>query len=578
MSTLSQLQRRVANPSLALSDLPPLLQRIYSARGITALQQLDFATQALHPPELLAGLPQAVQLLYQAFVHQQKIIVVGDFDADGASSSALAVLVLRAFGHPSVEYLVPNRFAQGYGLTPAVVEQAQQLGGQCLITVDNGIASHQGVALAKQYQMTVIITDHHLPAETLPAADAIVNPNLAQCHFPSKALAGVGVVFYLMLALRRYLREQQWFVQQAIKEVNLANYLDLVALGTVADLVPLDSNNRILVQQGLLRIRAGSCRPGISALLAIAKRQRQQVLATDLAFAVGPRLNAAGRLDDMSLGISLLLTDDLQQAEQLATQLDQLNQNRKQIEQEMTQAAWQLCEQLAQSANDLPAGLVLHQPQWHEGVIGILASRVKERFHRPVIAFAPTQQAGIWKGSGRSVSGLHLRDTLALIDSRYPQLLEKFGGHAMAAGMTVRQENLAQLTEQFAAIVAEQLSAEQLAGVIMSDGELTHAELTLDNAQLLRQAAPWGQAFPEPLFDGEFQLLQQKLINNQHLKVTVATLDDKLCLDGIAFNVDSQYWPDARCQRVHLVYKLAVNEFRGNRSLQLMIEKLWPVV
>ncbi|MNE14970.1 Single-stranded-DNA-specific exonuclease RecJ [compost metagenome] len=478
-------------------------------------------------------------------------------------------------GGSAVDYLVPNRFEDGYGLSPEVVEQAATRGAELILTVDNGISSHAGVDVAHAKGIQVLVTDHHLPGETLPAAEAIVNPNLRGCEFPSKSLAGVGVAFYLMLALRARLRDSGWFEQRALAMPNLAELLDLVALGTVADVVPLDANNRILVYQGLNRIRAGKCRPGIRALLEVANRDARQLAANDLGFALGPRLNAAGRLDDMSIGVALLLSDDIAQARMLANDLDALNLTRREIEQGMQVEALQLCDQLERSSTALPYGLAMYHPEWHQGVVGILASRIKERFHRPVIAFAPAGE-GILKGSGRSIAGLHMRDALERLDTLNPGLMMKFGGHAMAAGLSLEEAKFDEFRQRFGDLVGEWLDPAMLEGVIWSDGELALQELSLETAELLREGGPWGQAFPEPTFDGKFRILQQRLVGEKHLKLMVEPLGGGPLLDGIAFNVDTTLWPDSSVREVELAYKLDVNEFRGNRNVQLLIQHLWP--
>ncbi|MGC8426546.1 single-stranded-DNA-specific exonuclease RecJ [Mixta calida] len=571
-----QLRRREAAPDTALpTDFHPLLRRLYAQRGIGDARELERGAKFLHPWQGLSGMQQAVELLHQALRDQKQIMIVGDFDADGATSTALTVLALRSMGGQHVQYLVPNRFDDGYGLSPEVVEQAAARGAELILTVDNGISSHAGVLCAHQKGIPVLVTDHHLPGETLPEAEAIVNPNLDDSTFPSRALAGVGVAFYLMLALRAHLREQGWF-DNGLAIPNLAELLDLVALGTVADVVPLDANNRILVWQGMSRIRAGKCRPGIRALLEVANRDARQLAASDLGFALGPRLNAAGRLDDMSVGVALLLTEDLAQARMLASELDALNQTRKEIEQGMQAEALALCNQLERSSDTLPLGLAFYHPEWHQGVVGILASRLKERFHRPVIAFAPAGD-GTLKGSGRSVAGLHLRDALERLDTLNPGLILKFGGHAMAAGLSLEEAKFEQFSTLFSALVGEWLDADALQGVIWSDGELSAPDLTLPVAEMLRDAGPWGQAFPEPVFDGKFKLLQQRLVGERHLKVMVEPLGGGPLLDGIAFNIDTRLWPDASVRHVELAYKLDVNEFRGNRSVQLLIEHIWPL-
>jgi len=573
----SQLRRRTVDETAVLpSTLSPLLKRLYVSRGVRGAEDLERSVKGMLPWQQLTGINAAVEMLYQAFKTGQRIVVVGDFDADGATSTALSVLALRSLGGKEIGYLVPNRFEDGYGLSPEVVDQAKALGAELIMTVDNGISSHAGVEHAHQYGIPVLVTDHHLPGATLPAAEAIINPNLPDCEFPSKSLAGVGVAFYLMLALRSHLRDKGWFDEQGIAIPNLAEYLDLVALGTVADVVPLDANNRILTWQGLSRIRAGKCRPGIRALLEIANRDPQKLAASDLGFALGPRLNAAGRLDDMSVGVALLLCDNPGEARVLANELDALNQTRKEIEQGMQAEALALCDACLKSADDLPIGLAIYHPEWHQGVVGILASRIKERFHRPVIAFAPAGD-GTLKGSGRSIPGLHLRDALERLDTLNPGLILKFGGHAMAAGLSLEASKIEAFQQRFAELVEQWLDPALLEGEVWSDGPLQPQEMTLDIAEMLRDAGPWGQAFPEPAFDGRFRLLQQRLVGERHLKVMLEPAQGGPLLDGIAFNVDTARWPDAGVREVEIVYKLDINEFRGNRSLQLIIDHLWPL-
>ncbi len=558
------------------ANLPPLLRRLYASRGVSSAGELERSVRGMLPWQQLSGIDKAVALLYRALQEELRIVVVGDFDADGATSTALSVLALRALGCGNVTCLVPNRFDDGYGLSPEVVDQAHARGAQMILTVDNGISSHTGVDRAHELGIPVLVTDHHLPGETLPAAEAIVNPNLRDCTFPSKSLAGVGVAFYLMLALRAHLRDQGWFAARGLAEPNLAELLDLVALGTVADVVPLDANNRILTWQGLSRIRAGKCRPGIKALLEIANRDAQKLAASDLGFALGPRLNAAGRLDDMSVGVALLLCDNVGEARVLASELDALNQTRKEIEQGMQAEALALCEKLERSSETLPGGLAMYHPEWHQGVVGILASRIKERFHRPVIAFAPAGD-GLLKGSGRSIQGLHMRDALERLDTLYPGMMLKFGGHAMAAGLSLEASRFEEFQQRFGDLVTEWLDPALLQGEVVSDGPLSPAEMTLEVAEMLRDAGPWGQMFPEPLFDGRFRLLQQRIVGERHLKVMVEPVGGGPLLDGIAFNVDTTIWPDNGVREVSLAYKLDVNEFRGNRSVQLIIDDIWPI-
>ena len=560
--------RRTQGKAVSLLDVHPVLQRVYASRDIETAAELDYTLDKLLPPAQLGGLAAAVSLLEEAICGQQRIVVVGDFDADGATSCALSLRALRAMGATDVHYLVPNRFEYGYGLTPEIVAVAAELQPDLIMTVDNGISSIEGVAAARQQGIRVLITDHHLPGEQLPAAEAMVNPNQHGDTFASKNLAGVGVAFYVMLALRTRLREQGWFEKANLPEPNLAQFLDLVALGTVADVVPLDRNNRILVHQGIQRLRAGRCVPGIRALLEIAGRSLQRVVATDLGFTIGPRLNAAGRLDDMSVGIECLLTDDIHTARQLAAQLDELNRERKVIESDMQARALDAIARLDLQDEQLPVGLCLFDPDWHQGVIGILASRIKEQFHRPVIAFARSG-VGALKGSARSVSGLHIRDALDAVAATHPGLIDKFGGHAMAAGLSLAEENYPAFAAAFDAEVARHLSAADLTGVIYSDGELSEQELSLDTAQLLRDASPWGQGFPAPLFDGDFTVLGYRVVGEKHLKMTLQPAQSGCQIDAIAFNTAEL---PADCQRVHMAYRLDANEFRGIVSPQLIVE------
>ncbi|AIV04561.1 ssDNA exonuclease RecJ [Vibrio harveyi] len=574
-----EIQRR-PEPDLSLlpDSIPPILKRIYINRGITDVAQLETSARGLHSYQQLGGIDQAVELLFQAINEQKRIIVVGDFDADGATSSALSVLALRMLGSNNVDYLVPNRFEDGYGLSPEVVDQALELGAEMIMTVDNGVSSIEGVRYAKENGITVLVTDHHLPGQELPNVDAMVNPNLDNCAFPSKALAGVGVAFYLMMALCVYMRKQNWFAQQGMQEPKLMELIDLVALGTVADVVPLDENNRILVHQGLQRIRAGKARPGIQALIEVAKRDARRLVASDFGFALGPRINAAGRLDDMSFGVELLMCNNIHAARRMASELDGLNQTRKEIEEGMKQEAMAFCERLQFGENsELPYGLALFQRDWHQGVIGILASRIKEKFHRPVIAFADGGEGTI-KGSCRSIPGLHMRDALDFIDTQNPGLIIKFGGHAMAAGLTIKEQDFERFSRLFDEVVKKELDEAALKGVVMSDGELKPEEFSMNVAEQLRSGGPFGQAFPEPIFDGEFKVLHQKLVGEKHLKLMLEPLfkghPTNVMIDGIAFNVDLRRWPDASVKTVRLAYKLDVNEFRGNQSLQLMIDHI----
>lgn len=556
-----------------LGDLPPLLTRLYAARGVQSAEELDKGLARLIPYQQLKGVDAAVELLVDALEKGQRILYVGDFDADGATASSVGVLALRMLGAAWVDYLVPNRFEYGYGLTPEIVAVALEKRPDLLVTVDNGISSIDGVAAAKAAGLRVLVTDHHLPGHELPAADAIVNPNQPGCDFPSKAMAGVGVIFYVMLALRARLRERGWFSARGIASPNLAELLDLVSLGSVADVVPLDANNRILVHQGLARIRAGRARPGLRALLEVAGRDCRRITSTDLGFILGPRLNAAGRLDDMSLGIELLLCDDESVARDMAVQLDQLNQDRKAIEQGMQREALAQLKELP--VEEMPFGLCLFDPEWHQGVIGILASRLKERYHRPTIAFADAGD-GTLKGSARSVPGFHIRDALDAVAARHSGLISKFGGHAMAAGLSLPQENFGAFAAAFDAEVRRQLDEEDLTGRLLSDGQLGAEEFHLELARALRQAGPWGQHFPEPLFHGIFQIVQQRVVGERHLKLVLKTECGSLQLDAIAFNIDREIWPNPTVRWAEVAYKLDVNEFRGNETVQLMVAHIAP--
>ena len=570
------IRRRPADPAASLSDadLHPLLARIYTTRGVRTPAELDLALAQLLPPAQLRNADAAAVLLADAVAADKKLLVIGDFDADGATSTALAVSLLRQFGAREVDYLVPNRFEYGYGLTPEIVELAATRDPAVIITVDNGISSLDGVESARARGIATLITDHHLAGRTLPRADVIVNPNQPGCAFPSKNLAGVGVIFYVMLALRAQLRLRGWFAQRA--EPNLAHYTDLVALGTVADVVPLDHNNRILVAAGLQRIRAGLARPGIAALLDVASRDPRTVVASDLGFAVGPRINAAGRLDDMSIGIECLLSEDPARAAALAMQLHRLNQDRRLIESDMQeQALRELARlELVQEAEP-PLAMTLYQPGWHQGVIGILASRIKDRIHRPTIAFADGDPGQI-KGSARSIPGIHIRDILDAVAVRHPGLISKFGGHAMAAGLSLATQDYEAFSRAFVEEVARHAEDVELQAVLDSDGELAEADFQLELATALRFAGPWGQHFPEPVFDGVFQIVSQRLVGEKHLKLVLFPTSGSVLLDAIAFNVDRAVWPDPSIAQVEIAYRLDVNEYRGQRSVQLMVEHIVP--
>jgi single-stranded-DNA-specific exonuclease len=554
-------------------DMHPVLRRVFLSRRLRSAAELRYGLDALLPCDALKGIAAAAALLSTALRAQQRLLVVADFDADGATSCAVAVRGLRLLGAEDVRYVVPNRFAFGYGLTPEIVAVAAEQHPDIIITVDNGISSIEGVKAARARGIRVLITDHHLPGAVLPEADAIVNPNQPGDAFPSKHLAGVGVMFYVLMALRARLREEGWFRQRGLAEPNLAQLLDLVALGTVADVAALDHNNRILVSQGLARIRAGRCCEGIRALIGVAGRDPRQLVAGDLGFAVGPRLNAAGRLEDMSLGIACLLSDDAAEAGVMAARLDELNRERRLIEAEMQEQALAALAALRVGEEDpgLAVGVCLFQEAWHQGVIGILASRLKDRLHRPVIAFAAAGDANL-KGSARSVPGLHIRDALDAVAARHPGLLSKFGGHAMAAGLTLPREHLGPFSAAFDAEVRRHLAPEDLRGVILSDGELLPDDLGLELAEALRGAGPWGQAFPEPVFDGAFEIVNRRTVAERHLKLVVRAAGHQRLLDAIAFNGEGMVPADAA--RVRLAYRLDVNDYRGRRSAQLLVEHI----
>lgn len=573
------VQRRALAETLSLPEsITPLLRRIYSGRSIHDAAELELGLENLLPPRQLKGIDEAVDLLWHALQNKQRLLIVSDFDADGATSCALAIKALQSFGANHVDYIVPNRFEYGYGLTPEIVELAKTKSPDLLITVDNGISSVDGVAAAQAGGMKVLVTDHHLPPKEVPAADAIVNPNQYGCGFPSKCIAGVGVIFYTMLALRARLRTENWFADTGAVEPNMADLLDLVALGTVADVVPLDRNNRILVSEGLKRIRGGRARPGIAMLLRIAKRKPETLKASDLGFAIGPRLNAAGRLDDMATGIECLLAEQEGEAHQLAMLLDGMNQDRKQIETDMREQAFAFLDEFAFAEDSIPPALSLFDARWHQGVVGILASRVKEKYHRPVIAFADVsngEESGELKGSARSIPGFHIRDALDAVATKNPGLITKFGGHAMAAGLSLEKSKFERFREAFAEEAGRLLKPEQLQAILLSDGALSKEELSMSTAMQLGNGGPWGQEFPEPLFDGRFNLISQRRVGQNHLKMVLSPLDDRqLAIDGIAFNVADEDWPASDASEVEIAYRMDINEFRGNTSLQLMVEKI----
>jgi single-stranded-DNA-specific exonuclease len=552
------------------AELHPLLKRLYATRGASTAADLDLSLSELIPVSRLGGVAQAVDLLCRHHERHSGIVVVGDFDADGATSTALVVRQLTGLGFRRVAFLVPNRFQFGYGLTPEIVRLAAEQQPGLIITVDNGVSSHAGVAAAAALGIETLITDHHLAGESLPVATVIVNPNAPGEPFPSKALAGVGVAFYVMAALTREMQARDLCANPP----PVADLLDLVALGTIADLVPLDRNNRVLVHQGLRRIRAGRCSVGVRALLESANRSPPQVVAADLGFQLGPRLNAAGRLDDMTVGIHCLLTEDAATARMLAARLAQLNQDRKELEQQMQHEAMVAIDEMRAEDPSLPLGLCLFDESWHQGVVGLVAARVKDRVHRPVIALARADSVTL-KGSARSVANVHIRDVLNAVATRHPELIEKFGGHAMAAGLTLRAARLDEFRAAFDDEVCRWMCIDDTTGVVYSDGALTPNELTLEIARLLRDAGPWGQAFPEPLFDGCFGVRTARVLGDRHLKLEVQDGDGPGC-EAIAFrHFDHDDAPEVKPNsRVQLAYRLDVNQWNGAERLQLVVEHL----
>ena len=561
--------RRLSQGSRALGGVDDLIRQLYVNRGSHAPTKLGLA--GLQPAADLFGIDSAAELLARAVIEQRPILVVGDYDADGATGTVVALLGLRGLGAAQVDYLIPSRFADGYGLSPSVVNAAAERGAALILTVDNGIGSVDGVARANMLGIPVLITDHHLPGGRIPAAAAIVNPNQPGCAFPSKSLAGVGVVFYLLAATRSRLAERGWLGPRR-PPPKLAELLDLVALGTVADVVALDTNNRILVEQGLRRIRHGHCRPGLRALLEVAGRRLDRVTAADLGFAAAPRLNAAGRLEDMSVGVECLLCDDPVRASALARQLDGLNRERRDIEHDMRDTAEVLVGRQRDADGTLPAGLCLYAPDWHQGVIGIVAARVRERWQCPVIAFADAGD-GMLKGSARSIDALHIRDVLDLVDRRHPRLIARFGGHAMAAGLTIPASALTSFRAAFAAEVRNTLGDQPPVREILSDGELPAGLLSLETAEAVRFAGPWGKGFPEPVFDGRFQIEDAKVVAQRHLKLRVRA-PEGAPMEAIGFGLAEQR--KGLGESSHLAYRLDVNEYRGLRAPQLLIEHLSP--
>ncbi len=554
-----------------LTQLEPILVDIFLTRGVNNDEELKRSLADLPSPDALLGMESMLNHLVNVLQKQARLCIVADFDADGATSCCVALLGLKMLGAQQVSYVVPNRFEYGYGLTPEIVELVKQQQAEYILTVDNGISSHEGICAAHQAGISVLVTDHHLPGETLPDAEAIVNPNQPNDEFPSKNIAGVGVIFYVLMALRARLRKINWFTEQNIPEPNLAQLLDLVALGTVADVVKMDQINRILVYQGLLRIRSGHARPGIQALIEVAKRSVSTLDSSDLGFALGPRLNAAGRLDDMSLGIQCLLCERPELAHDMAQQLDDLNRDRKDIEAQMKKEAMLLLQKMHQlDEKHLSAGVCLYDKYWHQGVIGILASRIKDRLHRPVVVFAPGDNGEI-KGSARSIPDVHIRDVLTEVAASHPAILKKFGGHAMAAGLTIQMHDYPVFALAFDDVVGRHLDQVDLEQKVYTDGQLQAPQITVEFAETLKNITTWGHDFPEPMFDGVFEVIQARIVGQQHLKWVLRFPKSDQLVDAIAFFVDQpESWLGTR--QIQAVYKLDINEYRGNRSVQLMLQ------
>lgn len=574
-TSMIKIKRREV-PSINLfknSHFSKLIQKLYLSRGITQLEQINYKLVNLHNPNQLTGIKTAAQIVIDAMNDNKKIVIVGDFDADGATATALCLRAIKAFGHHNIDYLVPNRFDFGYGLSTQLIPILQDMQADLIITVDNGISSIDGTQAAVDIGIQVIITDHHLPAKILPNANAIVNPNLNGDEFPSKNLAGVGVVFYLLAEIRSQLNALNWFVDKNILIPNLAQWLDIVALGTVADMVGLDDNNRILVTEGIKRIKAGHTVAGIKALLKVADREIEKTNTETFGFVIAPRLNAAGRLEDMSIGIELLITDDEDKAFMLAQELDGINQQRKEIQKDMQVLADSVVNEL-DKIKKLPHGICLFHNSWHQGVVGLLASKVKEKTNRPVIAFAPeNDESEILKGSARSINGFHIRDALVQIETNHPNLMHKFGGHAMAAGLSINKHDYTQFREIFDTTVNNSLTEEQRQHTIETDGELESIDFCLAIAEELQEHGPWGQSFPAPLFDGWFNIMDKKEVGSGHTKLTLQTPDFSKRIGAIAFGIHPNLFkPEG--DKNQITFKLDINEFRGRRNLQLIVQDI----
>ena len=571
-----KIVHREVPDNINLPDLiHPVLKRVYASRNIKSSKDLDYSLSSLIPFEQLSGINDAVILLQEMLEQKKRMLIIADFDADGATSCALAIRGLTAMGAKDVIYVVPNRFEHGYGLSPEIVDVALDYDPDLIITVDNGISSICGVEYARKNGVKVLITDHHLPAKELPNADVIVNPQLANDKFPSKNLAGVGVIFYILLALRAKLKQEYWFENNNIDYPNLANFLDLVALGTIADLVPLDKNNRTMVAHGLKLIKNNKSKPGIYALLNQAGRQLSKLTSSDLSFAVAPRLNAAGRLTDMSLGIECLLTDDKDDAIKIAGKLNRLNIERRKIQDNMQEEALaELEKYLQDTSGEIPYGICIYDKDWHQGVVGILASKIKEKFNRPVIVFAKENE-GVFKGSARSIAGLHIKDVFDEIATLHPELILTFGGHAMAAGLTIKESQYSNFSNIFNKYANQYISSDRLEDEYLTDGELSDEDFTVPLAQAIQDAGPWGQSFPEPTFAGQFKILDKRVVGENHLKLKLQLRGNSATLDAIAFNMTDTNWPP-ETQQIVSAYRLGINDFQGNTQVQLFLEHIEP--
>ena len=571
-----KIVHREVPDNINLPDLiHPVLKRVYASRNIKSSKDLDYSLSSLIPFEQLSGINDAVILLQEMLEQKKRMLIIADFDADGATSCALAIRGLTTMGAKDVIYVVPNRFEHGYGLSPEIVDVALDYDPDLIITVDNGISSICGVEYARKNGVKVLITDHHLPAKELPNADVIINPQLANDKFPSKNLAGVGVIFYILLALRAKLKQEYWFENNNIDYPNLANFLDLVALGTIADLVPLDKNNRTMVAHGLKLIKNNKSKPGIYALLNQAGRQLSKLTSSDLSFAVAPRLNAAGRLTDMSLGIECLLTDDEDDAIKIAGKLNRLNIERRKIQDNMQEEALaELEKYLQDTSGEIPYGICIYNKDWHQGVVGILASKIKEKFNRPAIVFAKENE-GVLKGSARSISGLHIKDVFDEIATLHPELILTFGGHAMAAGLTIKESQYSNFSNIFNKYANQYISSDRLVDEYLTDGELSDEDFTVPLAQAIQDAGPWGQSFPEPTFAGQFKILDKRVVGENHLKLKLQLRGNSATLDAIAFNMTDTNWPP-ETQQIISTYRLGINDFQGNSQVQLFLEHIEP--